>query len=60
VRHNGEVGVILTNNFILQLLVLGNSLSIPFAFVSLTTEVLDGFIVKQTIGVDATSDLIGN
>jgi hypothetical protein len=47
----------LTNNSVLERLVVPDRLAITFAFMFFTIEVLDRLIVEQAVRVDATRDL---
>lgn len=54
------IRISLTNDLVLKSLIFTDCFPISFTFVVLTVEVLDGLIVKQAIGMNTTSDLMGD
>lgn len=47
-----------TDNMILKSLIFSNGGAVSFTFVVFSIEVLHGFIVQKTVGMDASSDNI--
>ena len=45
-----------TNNTVFKSLVFSNRGAVSFTFVELSVEVLHGFVVQETVGVDASGD----
>ena len=47
-----------THDFVLQALILADSVAVAFAFVDFTIEVLDSLVVQQNVGMDSTGNHI--
>jgi hypothetical protein len=48
----------LTDDFILKELILSNSVAVTSAFMFFAVEILDRFVVNQTVGMDSTCNLM--
>ena len=47
----------LTDDFILEELILSNSVAVTSAFMFFAVEILDRFVVNETVGMDSTCNL---
>lgn len=50
--------MLLTNDAVLELLVFPDRVSIALAFMFFAIEILDRLIIKKTVGVDRTCNLV--